>query len=404
MRVRNGVILCLFAVSLRAQTPTVIEHADRNPNLSANPTFRKNIPFQVVAVPPFSLKTYADKLEEKLKGHAAGYQFVVSFNDQAIVKRAGGAARRAPDNAPRTMTVNDKYNLASISKTITAAAALKILDARNVSLDSPMHKFLPKSFTPGTNVTSITFRELLTHRSGIRCTTEVTRGNLETCIANGVKLEDKAVSKYNNSNFALFRYLIPELEDFKRFTGTTPQQVPPIQLAKNYSKRYMDYVQKNVFDPAGLPAIFCKPTDAQPALCYQYPCPIDAGTDFGDMTETNGSRGWTMSTTQLAAFFGTLLYTEKILPKDLRDKMKNENLGLYQASVKSGVVAYNHAGGYPGKNDNGDVWNAGELNSLVYGTSNGVSVALVINSQVFNPPIGHSMFTAVHGTAVEMSK
>jgi CubicO group peptidase (beta-lactamase class C family) len=48
----------------------------------------------------------------------------------ASVAKAGGAARRAPDPAPRTMSADDKITIASVSKTITAAAILQLL-ARN---------------------------------------------------------------------------------------------------------------------------------------------------------------------------------------------------------------------------------------------------------------------------------
>ncbi len=388
---RNRIaVAALSTLLLMAQADT-----NFNPNVSANVTLEK-ADFKAVAVPPFSLTEFADKLEEKLKDKSAGYQFVVSFNDQPKVKRAGGMARKSPDGNTRAMTTDDRYNLASVSKTITAAAALKVLREKNVSVDSTMSKFLPNSFTIGPNVNTITFRELLTHRSGIRCG-KSERAELEACIAAGIKTPDKAVREYDNSNFALFRFLIPGVEDFVR----GPQAANQFQLAKDYPKRYMAYVQKAVFDPAGLPQLFCKPTATHPALTYQFPCPEDNGGDYGDATAVCGSKGWNLSTEELATFISALLYTEKILPKDLREQMKNENLGIYKETVEGSVLSYSHGGFFPGKRDNGTNWNPGELNSLAFGMSNGVSVALIVNSQFgTNKSIG----TPVKDTAKEMIK
>lgn len=43
------------------------------------------------------LAEYADKLEAKLKNKSVGYSFAVISNNNFIVTRAGGDARRAPD-------------------------------------------------------------------------------------------------------------------------------------------------------------------------------------------------------------------------------------------------------------------------------------------------------------------
>jgi CubicO group peptidase (beta-lactamase class C family) len=325
---------------------------------------------QTLAVPPYDLNTFADNLEKRLKGKSAGYQFVVSFRGSPKVSRAGGAARRAPDAQPRAMTVNDKYNIASVSKTITAAAVMKLLNVKGIALITPISKFLPPSFKPAPSTAKITIQQLLTHTSGIRCPKEVTYENLKACVATPVLAADQ-VYQYNNSNFALFRMIIPRMNGYQ-----TPANANEVAEGSKYATMYMNYVQQNVLTPAGLPVLACKPTDAFPGLCYQHPNNNANGTAFGDMTQTNGSRGWTMSSTQLSTFLRALLYSEKILPAAVAQRMVSMQLGLFTTQVTPTVTATNHGGFYPGAQ------NPGELHSLIFATSDGVNVALIVNSQL----------------------
>ena len=72
-------------------------------------------------------------------------------------------------------------------------------------------QYLPPDWILGPNINTITIRELLTHKAGIRDTNEVYYSNLKMYIASGVSLSDKGVYVYNNSNFALLRMIIPIL-------------------------------------------------------------------------------------------------------------------------------------------------------------------------------------------------
>lgn len=331
------------------------------------------------------VKNYADALENRLKGKSVGYAFVVSHeNGRFTDSRAGGDARRAPDANPRKMTVDDKLNIASVSKTITAGALLKLLNLKNIGVDTKMSVYLPAFWAKGANVDTITFRELLTHRSGLRCSKEVTFENLQECVAGGINLENKqkncqndaAGSCYNNSNYALFRMIIPALNGF------VPKALDKKPLDEAYTEQYIDFVRKNVFAPIGLNGINNYPIAKDPALAYQFPSPAGRGDDFGDMTKTNASRGWNMSAKELSIFVRNLLFTEKILPAKVREQMKTEGLGLFGGNLIADVAEYGHGGYYPGKNSKGELWNNGELNSLILGFSNGVSVAVLVNSQL----------------------
>jgi CubicO group peptidase (beta-lactamase class C family) len=264
---------------------------------------------------------------------------------------------------------------------MTAIAVMKLLHQKKLSDLHEIKEFLPPSFEAGPNVDQITFRRLLTHRSGIRCDTKGKFEDLKQCIKKGVNEDDMKVRSYNNINFRLFRLLIPEVEEFTP-PGTLGPSPGQFTAPHDYPKEYMAYVQKHVFDPAGLPLLFVKPTDRFPGLGYQFPCPEGNGVDFGDMTEFAGSGGWTMSSEQLATVFGAFLYTDKILPRKIVEKMKDHNIGLVARDVTKELVSYSHGGWYPGLTPKGTPQYGGEVGTLAYGLSNGVSVALIVNSQL----------------------
>lgn len=320
------------------------------------------------------LASYADKLEARLKNRSTGYSFTITGGSgNLMVSRAGGDARRAPDANARKMSADDKFNIASVSKTITAAAVMKLLTEKGLSVDRPVHKYLPSSWTLGPNFETVTFRELLTHRAGIRCDTEVTYDNLKACVAKGTSPALKAEQKYNNSNYALFRFIIPRLSGYPVMPN-----IAESKLSGMYASQYADYVRKNVFAPIGLNGIELKPIASNPALAYQYPSPVQAGESFGDMTETSASRGWNMSSKQLAIFLHNLLHTEKILPREISRRMRDEQLGLWKMPVVGTLVDYEHGGYYPGKQ------NKGEMNTMIANFSNGVNLSIIVNSQ-FGP-------------------
>jgi len=239
---------------------------------------------------PFSLKEFADRIEAALKDKTVGYQFVVSFGTNQAVVRAGGFARRNPDGS-RAMTADDRYNVASVSKTVTAAAVMKLLAAQNRSVDAGMHSWLPPHFKLGPNVKTITIRELLTHRSGIRCSSHEGYQELKACLAKGINLSDKNQWSYNNNNFGLLRFVVARLNGYDGKLKTTGEArtFEENQDELRYGNLYMDYVRANIFAPAGLGALHCGPMSKSPALSYQHPEPKIAGDHFGDMSRTNAS-------------------------------------------------------------------------------------------------------------------
>jgi CubicO group peptidase (beta-lactamase class C family) len=332
---------------------------------------------------------------------------VISKVDQPSVQRAWGEARRSQDPPAMKMSVDVKYTTASVSKSFTAAALLKLLDAtnlknKNLSLDEKLNEkivdYLPYNWKPGAGVDTITFRELMKHRAGLRCGIDSdTYQNLKQCLTTGYDVNDKqkdcngnpapstGPGCYRNSNYGLLRVLMTVIlgQIPKPVLSTFTEDQTDAQNAIVASNVYMKYVNENVFAPAGLPKMFCMPTDGnQQGLTYKHAAPTGNGGDFGDFSLICGAHGWFFSASQLAKYFQTLNTTNKIVPPAISSLMRSELFGYDgtgQFNTSAGTITYwFKPGGHPASS------NAGEINTLLVHFSNGVEVAMVINSD-FDP-------------------
>ncbi len=357
----------------------------------------------------FSLKKFADALQANLKGNSVGYEFTVGYQSQWIDMRSGGQARTMDDPPAEAMSPFVKFSVASVSKNITAAAALQVLDARHISLDTSIAPYLPTGWKPEGHIAALTFRELLMHTSGIVTPHDVDYQSLKNLVTNPVLCDPGYVppakgpadcdlirapgtGRYNNSNYALFRFLIPNLAQMK-----IPADPPYSQLGTGYGLAYVSYVQKHVFLPisVGLAKLTCTPDKNTGVSYHNPPTPGLSGLSFGDMTARCGSEGWVMSSVDLDDYFRNVMYTSlvpytKWLGKTqaadgarnnpgLGELMRQSCIGFAQQACGNTVAGttykfWSHGGYYP------DNINAGEFNSALVVFSNGVNVALIVNS------------------------
>ena len=90
---------------------------------------------------------------------------LVARRGELVYQRAVGLADR---EAGRTMTVDTPHRLASLTKPVTIAAALALVERGTLALDQPVTRWLP-DFRPrfGATASPITLHQLLTHTSGL---------------------------------------------------------------------------------------------------------------------------------------------------------------------------------------------------------------------------------------------
>jgi CubicO group peptidase (beta-lactamase class C family) len=348
----------------------------------------------------FDFEKFANTIENGIKGNCVGYAFVISYKDSWKVKRAGGQARTLINTPPLDMSTNVQFHTASVSKAITAVALLKVLYQReDVILDSPFHTFLPNHWQVHKSLHSITFQQLLTHKSGFRFDRGLDYDALKKDMAAGVNELNIGHYDYQGENFAIMRLLIPELAKYPISKNGHGGPGIDILQGAEYATYYMKYVQKELFAKAGLPELNCKAEAFKTGMCYHFPHNNKAGTDFGNQTLVCGSKGWVMSAAELAKFFRTVHHTEDILPTWLSNKMKNLLLGYDQNGETSEAVGFYWKNGkFPGSQ------NAGELNTLIIGYANHVQVALIINSELAGNKEMVEIINSAHDEAYKMIK
>jgi len=321
----------------------------------------------------------ADELEKRFKNKCIGFEFVISYKGSYSANRCWGMARQSQDAPARSMTDNEKYNIASTSKPITGAALIKALAAnKDLTIDSKIYKLLPSHWIIDPSVRVISFRDLLTHTSGFG-SSGIAYADLKDLVKKGINPNDHGKDRYENCNYALMRLLIPALIGSpvipvpEHASGAILESSENMQAAQ-FATFYMDYVQKKLFDATGdLPKLQCKPVANNPALCYQFPKTAAHGGDFGDHTLTCGSSGWNMSARQMSIFFRHLHFTDEILSPSLNSVMKKS---CYESGTTTkDVDYYEKEGYYPGSE------NPGELNSVIVGFGNGIIITGIVNSQ-----------------------
>ncbi|KAL9618727.1 MAG: hypothetical protein Q9160_006606 [Pyrenula sp. 1 TL-2023] len=196
---------------------------------------------------------------------------------------------RTQANAPAKLFLpSAKIPVASVSKAITTLTAIPLLAKRSASLDSSIGGYLPSDWTLDNNVSSITFRQLLSHRIGIKDygNNDQTYGTLKRFFtqkvdptkntmcqpANVVNPPDPINSNNkgpcnSNYNFSIFRVLLPIIDGFSDFSG---------DVALKLANAYIKIVQKIVFEPVGAQGVDAKPPTSGSqassyAFAYKYP-------------------------------------------------------------------------------------------------------------------------------------
>lgn len=136
----------------------------------------------VVPIDSLPIKTLAST---EIKANiSANLATKLQANLDNIVKETGIPGATVTINTPRgtwngasgfsnlksrtPMRGNDKFNIASVSKTFTAATVLSLVDARKLSLEDKLDQWLPDNILNNIpNANNITIRQLLNHTSGI---------------------------------------------------------------------------------------------------------------------------------------------------------------------------------------------------------------------------------------------
>jgi CubicO group peptidase (beta-lactamase class C family) len=272
--------------------------------------------------PSFDYNVFAANIEAAMDGNAIGYAYAINLLGQSVITGADGAAQ-TPVDGDIDQTASKRMTVASISKTVTAVAVLQLLEKNGLTIDDPIAPWLPSDWTLGLNIVDLTFRHLLTHRSGYaNWGTGGSWASLQSMVASN-QADAAAEWDYENNNYALFRVIIPAL-----WIATMDNNNYPELNEGLAALMYIAYVQLHIFDPIGVNQAMCMNNgNSDPVLLYDVNNPNVAGWETGDYGLNCGAYGWNLSAIDLAAFMAHIRYNDDILSPASRELMDEYFLG-----------------------------------------------------------------------------
>jgi CubicO group peptidase (beta-lactamase class C family) len=341
---------------------------------ASTPAFAGDI--QNKTADPQKMAAYVDGV---LANQVNGYAVAVYKDGQLVASEKDGYARNGDAQFFEPTT---RMEIASTTKTFTALATLMLLERNGLSVDTKVNGYFPYDWNRGSGWQNVTFRMLLSHRSGMKQQIG-TDPNFTTSWAGvqyaiGKPIQADNSYAYTNMNYSALRVLIPRL-----WKLAEPTNGQPSLNSTNSGQIVMAFSNKYILGPAGIGGVSCASTP-NTALAYDGNDSQLAGSPFelsgSQLEECHGNRGLVLSAVEVAKFHDALR-NGKIASQAVRDLMENKS-GHYM-----GELGYD-----PGSNDEGtdrvgSFYHGGDLFGGVRETHtcgaklpNGFSMGLLMNS------------------------
>jgi CubicO group peptidase (beta-lactamase class C family) len=286
------------------------------------------------------------------------------------------------------MHVNQEINVASVSKTITAVGVLQLLKKNSLTIDSTIGGWLPAYWNAKQAIKKLTFKELLTHSSGLAEST-TTYDSLKATVARGLDDPAKPFESYANINFALFRAIIPYLANKAAATTKEAAMLPGNASGfENWlSLEYIKYMQEKVWTPMGITSATCTPS-ANTAMAFNESTggAVDAviTATNTDWTNSCGGGGYYLSVMEMARFNAYLSHTTSLLSGAQRQLMETFRLGwdTNDSPMTDKGQAYGKGGALYWDLNNNTTNDAGEpgLQTLIMKFPHGIELAVAVTS------------------------
>lgn len=314
-----------------------------------------------------------------------GWAYAITQNGQLARSGAFGNAIQEPDGTVEAMTTSKELNIASVTKFYTAIAVLQLLDRLDLTIHSLIEPYIPPSWLKGPNMDAMTFAHLLRHESGLETgntdfNNTLSYAGIKQAVEDGVGIPPPDQADYDNINFAIFRILIPSMQNHLPNAPLTDlDSDSATQLA------YKSYMQTNIFSVAGQFNVDFTEERPNTARYYNKSDPANnvSGITYGNWDHISGGGGYFMTVIEMAAVNAYFMHTEALLTNEQKDIIKDNYMGL--DSYFNGDFREEH-GKYYGKNgsisnDSDPNVGQGVLSQIQMFPINGVEVAVVVNSR-----------------------
>jgi CubicO group peptidase (beta-lactamase class C family) len=335
---------------------------------------KKFVPPAAKAAPAFDANYFGPVVHELIHDKVMGYMYQIYNGASAIYTGIWNWAKN-PNDGGKGWTADTRMHIASVSKLMTAMGLVKLLDKKNISLDTPINAYLPTYWKRGNGVAGITFRKLLNHTSGFS-------GENSRCDYAFMKLQvakgpNVPAGTYANVNFSIMRVMITIIDGGIQANATYGLPTDNSPLLDSLwdiicTKYFQDYMNKEVFSDVGLPTIGFTPQVGGPTA-KAYSSPTDPQGRDGDWSTVSGGAGFYMSVTQILKTLDGFRNGD-ILPVARAQYMLDNNLGHNGSVLTPAGRVYVRLGGWR--------INDGEEQAAIYCLPNNVNIALLINSPV----------------------
>jgi Beta-lactamase len=272
------------------------------------------------------IKSFGDKLSRVYSDSAVGWALTIWKNGKPLYDKSGGFKITPSDyldsiGLPFLLTT--KIHVASLSKTITAIAIAKLVDQKKLNWNDKVKSFLPSYWRFHPIFEDLTILELLSMKSGIDGPLDALSSktdSLRRIMEKGPNPDKRGKFNYSNTSYGLLRIIIAYASGYKELQPSVDSLVVGIITANLYK----EYVNKYLFEPAGINSANCEITDKEPALQYPFPYDNEAGEltgtskylENGNLSEYAGGFGWYLSSIETAKFINATFVKKNILSKD----------------------------------------------------------------------------------------
>lgn len=341
----------------------------------------------------FDMNLFQANVEAGLGNQWAGYAYVINHNGH--YNRSGSFGnRRAGNDGNLASDIDAALYGASLNKVMTATAMLRVLQEKGNGnaafwLNANVFQFLPPNWSFGPNTTSITFRDLLEHRSGIASNAGIDYSDLRTLIATGTS--NVKTYSYSNANYALLRILIARMSGNANVNNVN-DDVAAASATLSGFKRYMD---NEILAPLEI-TMDTRPEGNSPTLYYQWGN-MNNGWLMGDMSDRLGNGGYYFSPVQFAKFIAFLNHSELIISNQTRELMYDQFLGwgdeilpVNETTGQQGRYYYK-GGSFCNSSQNGNCNGQGVRNIVVTYPKNNVEIVIMGNSRGGNMDTGSGL-------------
>ncbi len=325
-----------------------------------------------LCIPSFNLEVFDGELRDALHIGLKGYTYLIMQDGQVELTHSDGYAR-SPQDGLQHWDEFQKMHVASIGKTITTVATLRLLKQKGLDADEPIYKYLPPDWQVGVNVEKLTFKDLMSHRTGFLDVLSPPTGfstkyeSLKNMVANGA--DGLRTRKYSNVHHALLRIILPVLEDYPYTSGA-------IYNEANTAQRYEQIVNELVFNPLNIRASLYDDDPNAGVLAYSSGSDPEGAFETFDYSLTAGGYGWVLSAEDVAKFWAHLWHSNALLDENQRQQMRDTEMGLFNSGNTTGGRYYCKLGGWFLTQNGQEHW----LRSAAVEFPDGTAVVLFVNS------------------------